>query len=86
MIESGLADFTSYSWTGLVAPAGTPIPIVERLNAAINQGLKLPDMASNLGRLGAETRFGSPRTFAVFIAEETQKWEAIVKAAGVKLD
>jgi tripartite-type tricarboxylate transporter receptor subunit TctC len=86
MIESGLADFTSYSWTGLVAPAGTPAAIVERLNAAINQGLKSPDMTSNLDRLGAETRVGSARAFAAFIAEETQKWGAIVKAAGVKLD
>jgi tripartite-type tricarboxylate transporter receptor subunit TctC len=86
MIESGLADFTSYSWTGLVAPAGTPAAIVERLNAAINQGLKSPDMTSNLDRLGAETRVGSARAFAAFIAEETQKWGAIVKSAGVKLD
>jgi tripartite-type tricarboxylate transporter receptor subunit TctC len=86
MIESGLADFTSYSWTGLVAPAGTPAPVVERLNAAINQGLKSPDMASNLGRLGAEARVGSPQAFAAFVAEETQKWGAIVKSAGVKLD
>ena len=86
MIESGLKDFTSYSWTGLVAPAGTPAPIVERLNAAINQGLKSPDMTSNLGRLGAQTRVGSPRDFAAFIAEETQKWGTIVTSAGVKLD
>jgi tripartite-type tricarboxylate transporter receptor subunit TctC len=86
MIESGLADFTSYSWTGLVAPAGTPAPIVERLNAAINQGLKSPDMTSNLGRLGAQTRVGSPQAFAAFIAEETQKWGTIMTSAGVKLD
>jgi tripartite-type tricarboxylate transporter receptor subunit TctC len=86
MIESGLAGFTSYSWTGLVAPAGTPAPIVERLNAAINRGLKSPDMTSNLDRLGAQTRVGSPQDFAAFIAEETQKWGTIVTSAGVKLD
>jgi tripartite-type tricarboxylate transporter receptor subunit TctC len=56
MIESGLAGFTSYSWTGILAPAGTSPEIVDRLNAVINQGLKSPAMNSNLGRLGAEER------------------------------
>jgi tripartite-type tricarboxylate transporter receptor subunit TctC len=50
MIESGLAGFTSYSWPGILAPAGTSPEIVDRLNAAINQGLKSPAMNSNLMR------------------------------------
>jgi tripartite-type tricarboxylate transporter receptor subunit TctC len=86
MIESGLAGFTSYSWTGILVPVGTSPEIVDRLNAAINQGLKSPAMNSNLGRLGAETNAGSPRDFAAFIADETRKWGAIVTSAGVKLD
>jgi tripartite-type tricarboxylate transporter receptor subunit TctC len=76
----------SYSWTGLLAPAGTPTQIVDRLNGAINQGLQSPELNSNLGRLGAEAKAGSPQDFAAFIAEETRKWGAIVKASGVKLD
>jgi tripartite-type tricarboxylate transporter receptor subunit TctC len=59
---------------------------VDRLNAAINQGLKSPAMNSNLGRLGAEPNAGSPQDFAAFIADETTKWGAIIKASGVKLD
>ncbi len=86
MIESGFAGFTSYSWTGIMVPAGTPTEIVRKLNAAINQGLKSPDMNSTLARLGAEAKVGSPQDFAAFIAEETQKWGAIVKSSGVKLD
>jgi tripartite-type tricarboxylate transporter receptor subunit TctC len=86
MIESGLAGFTSYSWSGILAPAGTSPEIVDRLNAAINQGLKSPAMNSNLGRLGAEPNAGSPQDFAAFIADETTKWGAIIKASGVKLD
>jgi tripartite-type tricarboxylate transporter receptor subunit TctC len=86
MIESGLPGFTSYSWTGLLAPAGTPARIVDRLNEAINQGLQSPDTNSNLGRLGAEAKVGTPQDFAAFIAEETQKWGAIVTSSGVKLD
>ena len=86
MIESGLAGFTSYSWSGILAPAGTSPEIVDRLNAAINQGLKSPAMNSNLGRLGAEPNAGSPQDFAAFIADETTKWGAIITASGVKLD
>src|SRR5260370_21402675 len=54
MIASGLAGLTSYSWSGILAPAGTSPEIAERLNAAINQGLKSPAMNSNLGRLVAQ--------------------------------
>jgi tripartite-type tricarboxylate transporter receptor subunit TctC len=86
MTESGLAGFTSYSWTGLLAPAGTPAQVVDRLNGAINQGLQSAELNSNLGRLGAKAQAGSPQDFAAFIAEETRKWGAIVKASGVKLD
>jgi tripartite-type tricarboxylate transporter receptor subunit TctC len=86
MIEGGLANFVSYSWTGVVAPAGTSERIVDRLNRAITQGLQSPEMSSNLERLGAQARVGSPQDFAAFIAEETQKWGAIVKASGIKLD
>jgi hypothetical protein len=81
-----LAGFTSYSWSGILAPAGTSPEIVDRLNAAINQGLTSTAMNSNLGRLGAEPNAGSPQDFAAFIADETTKWGAIITASGVKLD
>lgn len=86
MIESGIEDFTSHSWTGILVPAGTPAAIVSRLNAAINQGLRSPAMSASLQRLGADAKGGSPQDFAAFIGEETQKWGAIVKSSGAKLD
>jgi tripartite-type tricarboxylate transporter receptor subunit TctC len=86
MLESGIAGFTSYSWTGILVPAGTPPPVVTALNAAVNAGLNSPEMAATLARLGAETKIGSSAEFAAFIAEETQKWSAIVAAAGLKAD
>ncbi len=86
MIESGIPDFTSYSWTGVLAPAGTPAAIVSRLNSVINQGLNSPEVASNLAKFGATTMIGSPKDFAAFITEESKKWGTIIKAAGVKLD
>ena len=86
MIESGFEGFTSYSWTGILAPAKTPAAIVNKLNAAINQGLNSPEMASSLAKFGAEHRAGSPEDFTAFILEETRKWGAIIRSAGVKLD
>ena len=86
LIESGIPGFTSYSWTGILVPAGTPADIVSRLNAAINQGLNSPDMGSSLERLGAEAKVGSPHDFAAFVAEETRKWTATVTSSGLKLD
>ena len=73
-------------WNGLLAPAGTPANIVARLNAAVNDGLKSPDLQATLARLGAEPKGGSPREFAAFIADEAQKWAAVAKAADVKVD
>ena len=75
-----------FSWTGLLAPAGTPAPVVAKLNAAIGAGLNSPEMAGNLAKLGAEVKSGTPQAFAEFIAEETRKWAAIIKSSGLKLD
>src|SRR3954468_19249178 len=65
--ESGFQGFTSISWSGVVAPARTPAPIIDRLNAAINAELKSGDMRQTLLRLGAEVKPGTPSDFAAFI-------------------
>jgi tripartite-type tricarboxylate transporter receptor subunit TctC len=82
MIEAGVADFTSVSFTGVVAPAGTPAAIVNRLNAAINASLQSPEVASALVRLGVDAKIFSPEEFAAFLARERDKWAAVIKAAG----
>jgi tripartite-type tricarboxylate transporter receptor subunit TctC len=83
MAESGIADFVLTFWSGVVAPAGTPTAIVARLNAAINDGLRSPQIEGTLAGIGAQTSPGSPQDFAQFIASETVKWTAIAKAAGM---
>src|SRR5262249_42905217 len=60
MIEAGVADFTSVSFTGVVAPTGTPDAIVNRLNADINASLQSPEVASALVRLGVDAKISSP--------------------------
>jgi tripartite-type tricarboxylate transporter receptor subunit TctC len=81
MIESGVGDFNMPFWTAIMAPAGTPEPIVEKLHDAINAGLKTPEMQTAFARLGAVITPGSRADFAQFVAAETAKWTAVAKTA-----
>lgn len=86
MAESGLPDLSLTVWNGIVAPAGTPEGIVARLNGAINDGLRSPDVKAALGRLGSQPLTGSPQAFAAFIASEARKWADTVRAAGLRME
>jgi tripartite-type tricarboxylate transporter receptor subunit TctC len=86
MIEAGIPDFVSLSFTGLVAPAGTPAEIVAKLNAAANESLNSPDVHAALTRLAVELRPGTPDDFAAFVARETEKWRAVVQAAKIRIE
>jgi tripartite-type tricarboxylate transporter receptor subunit TctC len=83
LIECGVPGFVASSWTGIVAPPGTPTPIVDKLNAAVNAGLASSDFQAKLKALGAEGRPGTPVDFANFIASEVPKWIAMVKLSGI---
>jgi tripartite-type tricarboxylate transporter receptor subunit TctC len=69
-----------------VAPAGTPRPIVDQLNAAINDGLKSAEAKDELAKFSAIAKIGTPEDFKEFLAEQTGKWGAIVKIAGARVD
>jgi tripartite-type tricarboxylate transporter receptor subunit TctC len=86
MIEAGLPDYEVTTFYGIVAPAGTPEPVVAVLNAAINDGLRSPDMQAGIRNLGAVAAPESPTEFGAFIAAETRKWTAAAKAANVHVD
>jgi tripartite-type tricarboxylate transporter receptor subunit TctC len=86
MIESGIADFVATSWTGIVAPPGTPPPIVQKINSAVNAGLASADLQAKLKMLGAEGRPGTPEDFAAVIAKEIPQWTAMAKLSGVATD
>ena len=86
MRESGVPDYVVSTYVGVVAPAGTPAAIVQRLNAAINESMTSPDAASAFARLGAEIRPAAPQDFAAFLAAETRKWADVVKAANIKVE
>jgi tripartite-type tricarboxylate transporter receptor subunit TctC len=84
MIESGLPDFIASSWTGIMAPAGTPKDIIGRLNAEVNAALKSPETQDRFKKLAAEANPGTPEDFVAFIVREVPKWQAMAKLAGVK--
>jgi len=86
LIEGGLPDFVALTFTGVVAPAGTPPAIVDKLNAAINEALKDADTVAALGKLGAEVRTGSAQDFGVFIVKERDKWVDVVTKTGIKAE
>jgi tripartite-type tricarboxylate transporter receptor subunit TctC len=84
MIESGVPDFTAASWTGIVAPAGTPRAIIDRLNAEINAGLRGPLLRERFKQLAALAEPGTPEDFAAFIAKEVPKWTAMTRLSGIQ--
>jgi tripartite-type tricarboxylate transporter receptor subunit TctC len=86
MIEAGVPNFTSVSFTAMVAPGGTPAAIVNRLNAAINESLKSPDVAATLTKLSVDAKISSPEEFAVFLAKERAKWTTVIKTAGIQME
>lgn len=86
MRESGFDGVPAYLWIGLLAPVQTPTAIVDKLNAAMNEGLKAPDVRANIAKLGLETRTLTPREFTARMADEALLWETAVKESKVKLD
>jgi tripartite-type tricarboxylate transporter receptor subunit TctC len=83
MIESGYPGLSLTFWAGIWAPAGTPTDVIAKLNADINAALGSAEVRESLRKLGVEPRPGSPQDFATFIADETPKWQNIVRASGV---
>jgi tripartite-type tricarboxylate transporter receptor subunit TctC len=84
--ESGFPELRGGFWSGVVAPPRTPAAIVSVLNAAINSAMQADSVKDALPKLGAESRLGSPGDFRSFLADETRKWSAIIKTAGLKID
>jgi tripartite-type tricarboxylate transporter receptor subunit TctC len=84
--ELGRPKIAVSLWYGLLAPAGTPRPVIERLNRETVKALESPEVRERLQAQGAEPMPGTPEAFASFMQEEMAKWAPVVKQAGVKLD
>jgi tripartite-type tricarboxylate transporter receptor subunit TctC len=85
--EQGVPGFECYTWNAILAPAGTPQAVVDRLNDAINKSLAEPAVATALQNAGIDPTPGStPQTTADFIKTELAKWAPIIKASGAQVD
>ncbi|HEX6005928.1 MAG TPA: tripartite tricarboxylate transporter substrate binding protein [Burkholderiales bacterium] len=84
--EAGLKGFEVSNWTGVFAPAGTPSAIIAKLNAEIVRIMRLPDVQERLPRQGLTFVPGTPQQFAAFVRSEKDKWGALVKAVGARVD
>ena len=83
MIEMGFPKLTRGFWAGLLAPAGTPADIVNKLNAEINASLATSDIRDALMKVGVEPRGGSPQDFSSLVVDEVDAWKTAAKAAGI---
>jgi tripartite-type tricarboxylate transporter receptor subunit TctC len=81
--ESGYPGFEALAWNGLVAPAGTPRPVIEKINAEVNAILKLPDVVQKMNAAGFDLIGGTPEDFAKLIAAESARWTPVVKRLGI---
>jgi tripartite-type tricarboxylate transporter receptor subunit TctC len=85
MAESGLPQFESYNWQGIVAPAGTPRPVIDKLNSELNTILKDPEVVKAIADTGSQAGGGTPEDFGAFIKTETAKWAEVIKAGNITL-
>jgi tripartite-type tricarboxylate transporter receptor subunit TctC len=86
MAEAGLPDFIVTSWFGLLVPAGTPAPIVARLNAETVKVLGRAEVKATLAQQGLEVASSSPEAFAAHIKSEIARFTQIARAAGIKAE
>lgn len=84
--EAGLPDYAPLAWQGILAPAGTPQPIIDKLAAAMQKAVQNPQLAEKWRQYGGELKATTPAEFAAFIKADAAMWGQVVRQAGVKLD
>lgn len=86
LAESGLAGYDVSNWLGVLAPAGTPRPVIDKLNVAVVRAMAHPELRRQLIQLGIEPASSSPEEFAQLVRSEIPKWRHIVKQSGATVD
>ena len=84
--ESGVPGYESVQWFGMLVPAGTPRPIVDRLHQEITRSLRAPDMKERLTSLGLGAVGSTPDEFGAYMKSETEKWAKVIKTMGIKAE
>jgi tripartite-type tricarboxylate transporter receptor subunit TctC len=84
--EAGVPGYEAGTWTGVIAPARLPRPIVDKLNAAINQAIQSPNFKARFAQIGDEPAGGTPEDFAKVIAADSAKWKDVVDRSGARIE
>jgi tripartite-type tricarboxylate transporter receptor subunit TctC len=84
--EAGVPGYAAPTWSGVIAPAGVPRPIVDKLNAAINKAIASPAFKAHFAAIGDEPAGGTPEQFAALIASDSAKWGEVIRRAGIKFE
>jgi tripartite-type tricarboxylate transporter receptor subunit TctC len=84
--EAGVPGYDAVIWLGLMAPAGTPKPVIERLNAEVRRIVAMPEVREAWAKQGVETMSMSVDGFSQFLREDITKWAGVVKRSGAKVD
>ncbi|MBL8384417.1 MAG: tripartite tricarboxylate transporter substrate binding protein [Burkholderiales bacterium] len=84
--EAGVPGYEAPTWSGVVAPAGLPRPVLDRLNAAVNRAIASPGFRERFGAIGDEPAGGTPEEFAAMIRRELARWRDVVRRSGARLD
>jgi tripartite-type tricarboxylate transporter receptor subunit TctC len=85
-VSDSVPGFEAYEWNGVFVPAGTPAPVVNRLNAALNDALREPKVAERLAALSVQAQPNSPAEFAAFFKSELDKWGRVIREANIQLE
>jgi tripartite-type tricarboxylate transporter receptor subunit TctC len=86
MAEAGVPDFVSGTWAGIIAPAGMPKEIVDRISAEAKKALADPAMKEKLAEQGIVAVGSTPEEFRAFVAEEIPRWGKVISDAGIKME
>jgi tripartite-type tricarboxylate transporter receptor subunit TctC len=84
--EQGFTGYDVNPWFGISAPAGTPRPVIDRLNAEFRKAMANPDLVKRMTEQGIDITTGTPEEYTAFIKAETARWREVVKASGAKVD
>ncbi len=86
LAEAGVPGYSAYVWMGLLAPKGTPQPIVDRLHRELQAALASPEVVAYMGKHSLEVTAGTPAQFDAFFREERERWAKIIRETGAKVD
>jgi tripartite-type tricarboxylate transporter receptor subunit TctC len=86
MIEAGVPGYEVNAWSGVITTAGVPRAVLDKLNAAVNKAINVPEAKERLFAMGSEGGGGTPEEFAELIRRDSAKWADVIKRSGAKID